>query len=64
MSRKMFEEAKAELQECSVGANEYEDITIWDELADAVAFECTMAGDRASRLQSLANQAADELGDY
>jgi hypothetical protein len=64
MGRKTFEEAKAELLECAVGCNEYEDLTTWKELADAAAFESSIAADKASRLQTLLNQAAEESGDY
>lgn len=60
MGRKTFEEAKAELLECAVGGNEYGEITTWEEIADAAAFESSMAADKASRLQSLLNQAAEE----
>lgn len=60
MGRKTFEEAKAELLECAVGGNEYGEITTWEEIADAAAFESSMAADKASRLQSLLNQATEE----
>ncbi|EKP0310202.1 hypothetical protein ACTG16_21845 [Aeromonas sp. 23P] len=60
MGRKTFEEAKLELLECAVSGNEYDELTTWEEIADAAAFESSMAADKASRLQSLLNQAAEE----
>lgn len=60
MAEKTFEQAKAELIECAVGFNEYEDITTWEELAEGAALERSAADDRVSRLQSLLTQAEEE----
>lgn len=65
MPRKSLDEAKAELIACAVGANEYTEITTWEELAEGAAAERLYASDRASRLQSLLTQAENEMeGEY
>jgi len=65
MPRKSFDEAKAELIMYAVGANEYTEITTWEELAEGAAAEHVSASDRASRLQSLLTQAENEMaGEY
>lgn len=60
MGKMSFQEAKAELIENAVGSHEYEDISTWDEIAEAAALEGTYASDKASRLQSLMVMATKE----
>lgn len=63
MSTMSFEEAKAELIACAVGAHDYEELETWEEVVDAAAFEERMAADRASRLQTVIIRAPDGSDD-
>lgn len=57
MTEKTFEQAKAELIELAVGANEYQSITTWEELAEGAAFEMVAINQRANSLGILLEQA-------
>lgn len=60
IAEKEFEKAKVELVEFAVGANEYQAITTWEELAEGAALETVAANKRAESLVVLLEKAEQQ----